>query len=74
MPANAVMAKELDLNGTFRFGAEFDEAVRLISAGKIDPTELISARRPLTEAPAALAPGARPLAEREGDAGRRAAG
>jgi L-idonate 5-dehydrogenase len=53
-PANAVMAKELTLRGTFRFGAEFGEAVRLIAAGEIDTTEIISARRPLTEAPAAL--------------------
>jgi L-idonate 5-dehydrogenase len=53
-PANAVMAKELALFGTFRFGAEFAEAVRLISAGEIDTTEIISARRPLSDAPAAL--------------------
>jgi L-idonate 5-dehydrogenase len=53
-PANAVMAKELALFGTFRFGAEFGEAVRLITAGEIDTTEIISARRPLTDAPAAL--------------------
>ena len=53
-PANAVMAKELALHGTFRFGAEFSEAVRLIAAGEIDTTAIISARRPLTDAPAAL--------------------
>jgi L-idonate 5-dehydrogenase len=53
-PANAVMAKELTLLGTFRFGSEFGEAVRLISAGEIDTTEIISARRPLADAPAAL--------------------
>ena len=27
VPANAVMAKEIDLKGTFRFGAEFNQAV-----------------------------------------------
>ena len=53
-PANAVMAKELTLLGTFRFGAEFAEAVRLIAAGAIDVTQIISARRPLSDAPAAL--------------------
>ena len=53
-PANAVMAKELTLLGTFRFGSEFGEAVLLISAGEIDTTEIISARRPLIDAPAAL--------------------
>lgn len=54
VPANAIMAKELSLYGTFRFGAEFAEAVRMISAGEIDTRAIISARRPLNEAPAAL--------------------
>ncbi len=53
-PANAVMAKELALYGTFRFGHEFDEAVRLIAAGEIDTTEIISAKRPLSDAAAAV--------------------
>lgn len=49
-PANAVMAKELSLYGTFRFGREFDEAVRLIASGEFDPTEIVTARRPLADA------------------------
>lgn len=53
-PANAVMAKELSLYGTFRFGREFDEAVRLISSGAFDPTEIVTARRPLADAPGAV--------------------
>ena len=54
VPANAIMAKELDFRGTFRFGEEFTDAVRLIAEGAIDVTALISAERPLTEAPDAL--------------------
>ncbi len=54
VPANAVMAKELDLKGTFRFGAEFREAVDLIVAGKVDVERLITATRPLGSAPEAF--------------------
>lgn len=52
--ANAVMAKELDLLGSFRFAGEFYTAVEMIASGRIDVTGLISAERPLTEAPEAL--------------------
>ena len=54
IPANAVMAKELDLRGSFRFGDEFPEAVRLIADGEVDVMGLVTALRPLGEAPAAL--------------------
>jgi L-idonate 5-dehydrogenase len=54
VPANAVMSKEIDLRGTFRFGAEFADAVRLIADGRVDVLSLITARVPLGEAPAAL--------------------
>jgi L-idonate 5-dehydrogenase len=54
VPANAIMSKELDFRGTFRFDVEFDEAVRMIAAGEIDVTSIITAERPLSEAPAAL--------------------
>lgn len=54
MPANAIMAKELNFLGTFRFGDEFADAVRMISSGAIDITRLISARRSLLDAPDAL--------------------
>lgn len=54
VPANAVMAKELDLRGTFRFGQEFAEAVRLIGEGAIDVQALITARMPLSEASSAF--------------------
>ena len=55
VPANAVMAKEIDFHGTFRFGQEFGQAVKLIVAGKIDVQQLITARRPLHDAPARCA-------------------
>lgn len=54
VPANAVMAKELDLKGTFRFGNEFAEAVRLIVAGEVDVLQLVTAERPLADAPDAF--------------------
>jgi L-idonate 5-dehydrogenase len=53
-PANAVMAKELDLKGTFRFGAEFNEAVDLIVRGEIDVLSLVTAERGLSSAPYAF--------------------
>jgi L-idonate 5-dehydrogenase len=54
MPGNAIMAKEIDFRGTFRFGREFDEAVRIIAAGELDLSALITAERPLREAPDAV--------------------
>jgi L-idonate 5-dehydrogenase len=54
VPANTIMAKEIDFRGSFRFGQEFDQAVDLIVQGRIDVQQLITARRPLADAPAAL--------------------
>jgi L-idonate 5-dehydrogenase len=54
IPANAIMAKELTLHGTFRFGHEFTNAVELIASGAIDVMQIISAERPLSAAPDAL--------------------
>ncbi len=53
-PANQVMSKEIDLRGTFRFGMEFLDAVRLISEGKVPVEDLITAELPLSEAPQGL--------------------
>jgi L-idonate 5-dehydrogenase len=50
VPLNPVMAKELDLRGSFRFDREFAEAVGLIAEGAIDVLALVTARRPLAEA------------------------
>jgi L-idonate 5-dehydrogenase len=54
VPANAVMAKEIDLRGSFRFGFEFATAVDLISDGSIDVMALVTAQRPLAVAPDAV--------------------
>ncbi len=54
VPANAVMAKEIDLRGAFRFDAEYAQAVKLIASGAIDVQRLITARRPLDEAADAI--------------------
>jgi L-idonate 5-dehydrogenase len=51
VPANAVMAREIDLRGSFRFGEEFSEAVRLIVDKKVDVLALVTAERPLAAAP-----------------------
>jgi L-idonate 5-dehydrogenase len=53
-PANAVMAKEIDFKGTFRFGAEFGRAVDLIVGGDIDVLKLVTAERTLSAAPDAF--------------------
>ena len=53
-PSNAVMAKEIDLRGSFRFGPEFTTAVQLISDGSVDVLALVTAERPLAAAPDAL--------------------
>jgi L-idonate 5-dehydrogenase len=54
VPANAIMSKEIDFRGAFRFGLEFARAVDLIVSGEVDVQKLITARRPLADAPSAL--------------------
>jgi L-idonate 5-dehydrogenase len=54
VPANAIMAREIDLKGSFRFGREFEEAVRLIVGQEIDVLALVTAERPLAAAPEAF--------------------
>jgi L-idonate 5-dehydrogenase len=51
VPANAIMAREIDLKGSFRFGHEFEQAVSLIDEGKIDVLSIVTAERPLSNAP-----------------------
>ena len=48
-PVNPIMAKELDVVGSFRFDSEFEEAVKLIAAGKVDVLSIVTAKRPLAE-------------------------
>jgi L-idonate 5-dehydrogenase len=54
VPANAIMAKELDVVGAFRFGEEFSRAVGLIVSGEVDVLKLVTAQRPLSGAPDAF--------------------
>jgi L-idonate 5-dehydrogenase len=50
LPINTLVAKELELRGTFRFHEEFALAVTLIDKGLVDVKPLISATLPFTEA------------------------
>jgi L-idonate 5-dehydrogenase len=52
--ANQVMAREIDYVGTFRFGVEFDWAVRYLTERRVDVQPLLSAQFPLQEAEAAF--------------------
>jgi L-idonate 5-dehydrogenase len=54
MAVNAVMAKEIDLRGTMRFGKEFADAVNLIAEGRVDVLAIVTALRPLADAPDAM--------------------
>jgi L-idonate 5-dehydrogenase len=54
-PMNSVMAKELDLVGSFRFDREFAEAVDLIADGSIDVGLIVTGTRPLAEVNEAFA-------------------
>ena len=49
-PANMIMAKEIDLVGSFRFGEEFEHAVRLIDDRKIEVLSIVTSQHPLSEA------------------------
>jgi L-idonate 5-dehydrogenase len=51
---NDVMAKELDLRGAFRWGIEFDWAVRYLSTRRVDVRPLLSGQYPLADAVAAF--------------------
>ena len=54
VPPNAVMAKEIDLMGSFRFGREFEEAVAPDRQGRVDVLSIVTAERPLSAAPDAF--------------------
>ena len=44
------MVREIQLVGSFRYGNVFDEAIRLVAAGRLDLRPLISRVLPLREA------------------------
>jgi L-idonate 5-dehydrogenase len=50
LPINTIVAKELQLRGTFRFDREFELALRLMGDGLIDVKPLISASLPFDSA------------------------
>ena len=50
LPINTIVAKELQLRGTFRFDPEFELALRLMGAGPIDVKPLITASLPFAAA------------------------
>ena len=43
------MAKEIDLKGSFRFGEEFEQAVRLIDDRMIDVLAIVTSECPLSK-------------------------
>ncbi len=55
LPANLLMAREIDLVGSFRFHEEFAVAVEALAGGRIDVGPILSQRFPLHEASAAFA-------------------
>ncbi len=50
LPINTIVAKELQLRGTFRFDPEFELALRLMGEGLIDVKPLITASLPFASA------------------------
>jgi L-idonate 5-dehydrogenase len=54
LPVNTLVAKEIELRGTFRFHEEFPLAVNLMGSGHIDVKPLITATLPFEDAIAAF--------------------
>jgi len=54
LPMNLVVAKEIELRGTFRFHEEFALAVALIGSGLVDVMPLLTESVPLSDARAAF--------------------
>jgi L-idonate 5-dehydrogenase len=50
LPINAIVAKELEIAGTFRFCGEFAVAAELISSRKVKLGAMISATYPMAQA------------------------
>ena len=58
LPANMLMIKEIELIGSFRYGNIFDEAIELVSTGKINLSPFITDVLPLEEITKAMHLGA----------------
>jgi len=54
IPQNMLVAKEIEMKGTFRFHEEFGTAVALINSGKVDMKPLLTDIYPIDEAVAAF--------------------
>ena len=54
LPVNLLMAREIDVVGSFRFHEEFSIAVAALAAGRIDVTPILSGSFPLRDATAAF--------------------
>ncbi|MFM1988990.1 MAG: hypothetical protein RJA99_1947 [Pseudomonadota bacterium] len=52
--ANLIMARELDVRGSFRFGNVFEHAVRSIAERRVDVRPVLSGVHPLTDAVRAI--------------------
>ena len=50
LPINTIVAKEIQLRGTFRFDREFEWAVEFIASGAIDVAPLLTEIVPLDDA------------------------
>jgi L-idonate 5-dehydrogenase len=55
LPVNLLMAREIDLVGSFRFHEEFGSAVEALASGRIDVAPILSGSFPLRDADAAFA-------------------
>lgn len=55
MPLNMLVAKEISLRGTFRFHAEFEQAVDILARGAMDVAPLLTEVVPLADADRAFA-------------------
>ena len=50
LPQNLIVAKELEVRGSFRFHAEFALAIRLINEGRVDLRPMVTGAYPLSRA------------------------
>ncbi len=55
VPANLLMAREIDFVGAFRFHEEYRTAIALLAAGRIDVAPILSAEMPMSRADEAFA-------------------
>lgn len=54
LPANQLMAREIQFLGSFRYGNVFDEAIRLVASGRVNLEPLVSEVFPLDDLPQAM--------------------